>query len=125
MPARRISDSDRERMAELREQGVMLKDIAAEIGCSESSVWWHCLRIGAEAPKPRSLQVEYTGPMVMTRNGYPVRRFTADEDARLLALEAQGLREIDIARAIGRRRNAVVARLMTLARREARMEASA
>ncbi len=58
------------------------------------------------------------------RNGHPVRRYSAEDDAKLLAMEAEGKRIAEMARALGRQSNSVRARLMTLARHEARAEAA-
>ena len=125
MAKRRLTETEIERLTELREQGLTLQAVAKRIGCSESTVYWQCLKLGVEPSKPRKLASDIVGPPVVVRGDHVVRRFTRDEDEKLLALEAEGLSETQIGRAIGRRYNSVRARLMTLARREARAEASA
>ena len=64
------------------------------------------------------------GPAVVHRGDHVVRRFMPDDDARLLALDAEGLGHSAIGRAMGRPANSIRGRLMTLARREARAEAA-
>ena len=64
------------------------------------------------------------GPAIVRRGDHIVRRFTEKEDALLLELEAQNLNYSEIARRLDRRRNSIVGRLATLARREARAEAA-
>jgi hypothetical protein len=54
-----------------------------------------------------------------------VRRFTAEEDALLLQMEANGARYCEMCRALGRRHNSIIGRLATLARRDARAEDAA
>ena len=124
MPARRFNDAQREQMAERREAGQSYARIARAFGCSESNVYWICLALGADHPNAKPLSVEIRGPMVVLRNGHAVRRYTREEDARLLALEAEGNGDSAIGKILGRRPNSVRARLMTLARREARTEAA-
>lgn len=53
-----------------------------------------------------------------------MRAFTPDEDARLLAMEAEGVKRSVMARRLGRKPNSVRGRLMVLARHEARREAA-
>ncbi|TXN38741.1 helix-turn-helix domain-containing protein [Methylobacterium sp. WL30] len=125
MPARRLTDAEIERIAEMREGGATYSAIAAAIGCSESTVYWKCLAAGAEPPNRRQIKSKVLGPLVVSRNGYPVRRYTDDEDRRLLALEAEGRSNAEIGRLTGRRPHTVKARLMTLARHEALAEMSA
>lgn len=118
----RLTEADRERITTMREAGASCGQIAAAVGCSVSAVSWQCLRLGAEPPNPRSLNDVPTTPKVSKRGDHVVRRFTVDEDAQILALEAEGFRPIEIARRLGRPPNSVLGRIMTLARREARME---
>lgn len=117
MGGRRIlSDAQLDVMAELREAGRTYKWIArhftdAGTPVTESTIAWQCLRLGVISP--HCTQASFSrGP---TRMGRP---FTDEEDARLLALEGQGLSRAAIGRAIGRRPNSVAGRLYTLARRD-------
>lgn len=123
MPGRRLTEADFDRIVSMRERGLSYGLIAEEIGCSASAVSWHCLRLGADPPKPAPCWEGIRGPAVVQRNGHVVRRFTPDEDARLLELESQGLTPMEMARELGRRPNSVLGRLMTLARREERQDA--
>ena len=61
--------------------------------------------------------------MVVNRGGHIIRRFTVEEHEQLVALDLTGARICDIARKLGRRPNSIIGRLMTLARRDARLEA--
>jgi len=127
MRRRVVTDGDLVRIADLRERGWSFGRIRAALGSriSESAISWHCLRLGADPPRARVLPDKIVGPAVVSRGGHLVRRFTPAEDARILALAAEGKGCGTIARLIGRRSNSVVGRLMTLARREARREAAA
>lgn len=124
MPGRRFTDEQRDQMAERREAGETVAAIAVAFGCSTSMVYWTCLALGAEKPGAKPLPTAVRGPMVMQRNGYAVRRYTPEEDARLIALEAEGLGDTEIGKAMGRRPNSIRGRLMALARRQARSEAA-
>ncbi|ARQ13120.1 hypothetical protein NXC12_PD00007 (plasmid) [Rhizobium etli] len=98
--------------------------IAGKLGLSHGAVTWHLLKLGVEKggvapegykPKPPSL---YT----YTRNGYPVRGYTSEDDRQLQKLSMQGLKHSEIARQLGRKSNSVRGRLFTLARRDERRE---
>lgn len=124
MPKRRLTDSDYERMAVLRERGVSYNAIGKELGCSGKAVSWHCLRLAIDAPKPAPLRPNYhLEQPLMKRGNHIVRAFTPDEDKRLIELEAQGLGNSAIGRVLGRRPNSIAGRLMTLARRDERAAA--
>ncbi|MCJ2143678.1 hypothetical protein [Methylobacterium sp. E-066] len=124
MPGRRFTPEQHEQMAEMREKGRTYGQIALAFGCSESTAYWTCLRLGADRPGSRPLQSHAAGPEVVLRNGRPVRRYSAEEDAQLLALAEEGRGDSEIGHIIGRRPNSVRARLATLARHEARSEAA-
>lgn len=119
----RLTEADHERIVQLREAGRTMGQIASVLGCSASTVSWHCLRLAAEPPKPQRPRVGLVSSAEVFRNGHVVRRYTTEEDERLLALEAEGLSLSEIGRRLGRRHNSIRARLMTLARRDARLEA--
>jgi hypothetical protein len=120
MGARRLTNTDFDRICAMREAGKSYEQIGRVIGCSAKAVSWHCLRLGAEGPKQTKLWDGIVGPETFSRNGHIVRRYTPDDDALLLALECQGIPINAIARRMGRRANSVRGRLMTLARREER-----
>jgi hypothetical protein len=116
--------------AELREEhGWKIWKIARRLEISESAVSWHLLRIGADSPKcaVRILPQTAPGPRIHMRGGRIVRRFTPAEDDLLLQKEAEGLGHVAIGNAFKppRGANTVAARLMTLARHQARWEAAA
>lgn len=96
--------------------------IARHLGMSTSAVSFHCLKLGADSPNTvGNIQVP-NGPMVVARGNHEVRRFSPDEDRLLIDMERSGTRICDIARSLKRPPNSVRGRLMTLARREARIE---
>lgn len=116
MGGRRIlSDAQLDDMADWREAGmtyaaIASRFIAAGTPVTASTIAWQCLRLGVISPR-------YTQASV----GRPAsigRPFTADEDAQMLALAAQGLSRAAIGRALGRRANSIAGRLYTLARIE-------
>lgn len=117
------TDDEIERIVEMREHGKAFTEIAEALGCSAGSVQYHCLRLGIERPGYLRGPCNYRSAVVQ-RGDHVLRRFTASEDEQLLALEAEGLNVAEIGRAIGRRPNSVHARLMTLARRQERLEAA-
>lgn len=121
MAKRRLTDADYQRIVEMRERGCTYEQIGRAIGCSAKAVSWHCLKLAIDPPKPRPLRPDYhLQRPIVKRGNHVVRAFTPEEDARLIALERQGMSTNAIARALGRRWNSVRGRLMTLARREER-----
>lgn len=117
-----------ETIAELRERGLSCRLIAAALAergrpVSAKTVEWHCLRLGAEPPKPRRLQRGVVGPRVVVRGQHLVHRFTDDEDALLIAMDLEGATPSQMAKRLGRKANSVIGRLATLARREERAAA--
>ncbi|NIJ07200.1 hypothetical protein FHS31_000796 [Sphingomonas vulcanisoli] len=120
-----LSDTQIDEAAALREKGWSLARIAQRfeargLKVSQSAIAWQLLRVGADLPAHRRGPIP--APRHCMRSGYPVRHFTPEEDAQLLALEAEGRRNGEIAKALGRRENSIRGRLMTLARRQARAE---
>lgn len=106
-------------IAELREErGWTIKRIAEHIGCSVSAVAWQCLINGIDKPGVQKMTARY--PAVSKRGDHLIRRFTEEEDVRLVALEAQGLNCSQMARQLGRKPNTIRGRLATLARLEER-----
>lgn len=122
MSRSRFSEATLLKAAELREAGVGPTEIAKRLGMSRGAVDHHCLRLGAYAPATeRDLQRDLRrdhGPIAAGK----IRRFTDEEDRQLLALERDGLNPSEIGRALCRRPHSITARLMILARREARLE---
>lgn len=126
MSARKLTSEQKERAFDLREAGWSYKRIADAVGVSPGCVSWHCLANGIEPPRskpwPCKSHDTVKGPLVMTRGDHKVRRYTPDEDAAILKMEAGGARIAVIARHVGRRWNSVRGRMMVLARRDARRE---
>lgn len=120
MPRRTYTDADYQRIVELREAGHSCAWIARRIGCSEGLVAWTCLRLAADPPNARPIREGVSGPAVMQRGDHLVRRFTPEEDREIERLDHAGATYQAIGRALGRRRNSIQGRLMTLARRQER-----
>ena len=125
MPARKYSDETLNEAAELRESGMSEAAIAKRLGMSKGAVYWHCLKLGADSPNAAPTKRTSSGPVEVERSGHKVRRFTEDEDAKLLEMSLAGARVADMCRALGRKHNSIIGRLMTLARHEARLEDAA
>lgn len=108
-----------DRIAELREAGKTYDEIGAELGgISGSNISWICLKYGIEGPRKSKLGDR--GPMVRKRGNYEVRRFTPEEDTKIIEMSLAGHRAYAIGKAIGRPHNSVLGRQMTLARRDER-----
>ncbi|MGN6424874.1 MAG: hypothetical protein ACTHLA_16370 [Asticcacaulis sp.] len=120
---RRLTDAQIAEIASLRERGWATRALALRFGVTVSLVEWHCLRLGAEAPKSRyALRSVPQAPQAYLRAGRWVRLYTQEEDARLLAMAREGRPGRQIAKALQRSATSVTGRLMVLARREARAE---
>ncbi len=112
---RRLSAAQIEQIIELREsRGLSYSAIARRIGCSHGSVEYHCLRAGVVRDSDGPI------PIRPVRDTSRSRAFTEADDARMIAMEAEGARVADIARALGRAHNSVASRLYILARRDER-----
>jgi hypothetical protein len=126
--ARKLTQDQIDQAAELREQGLSIGQIANRFRCSEGWIYYVLLRAGADSPKVATRELPQTalGPSVSMRNGRLVRHFQPAEDALILRLSAGGMGETAIGRALEppRRPHSVKARLMTLARHEARRDAA-
>lgn len=120
-----LTEEELDRIADLREKHLPSATIAREVGCSQGSVDWALLKMGVDIHADRPLPPVPEEQIVAMRGGKPVRRFTAAEDARLLALEASGMKTYAISRELGRQNNSVIGRMRTLARRQGRAEAQA
>jgi DNA-binding CsgD family transcriptional regulator len=116
-----MSPEQLEVVAAMREAGKSYGQIARRLGKHKNTISWCCLVNGIDSPKASKLWTDgIKGPAEVIRGDYVLRRFTPEEDAELLRLEATGMSPAAIGRAIGRGRNSVVGRLATLARREER-----
>lgn len=115
-----ICDETIERIGTLRALNWTHGQIAKALGISRGSVDYQCRKHAfepAQLKRPRDL---YARRAPVARGGQTVRPFEEHEDAMLLRLEAQGLRDSEIARRLGRWQSSVAARLATLARHEER-----
>lgn len=113
----KLTSEQKREIAELREAGWSYARLAERFGVSSSSVHYHCLCQGAVSPRTHA--VRNPGPDVIhASDGRTQRRFTAAEDAALLAAAADGLSVLAIARRVGRPITSTRYRLMTLALRD-------
>lgn len=116
MRQRNVTPPQVERILELAETGMQQQEVAAAVGVTKQVVAGVALKHGVMFGKPRPARKP------MMRNGVLVRPFTEEEDRRLLELDLQGLRIVEIAKALDRRQHSVIARLRTIARWETHME---
>lgn len=100
----------------LRERGLTSGQIHRLIGAalSISAILRICARHRATPPRPRR-----QGPVEIMRSGRSLRRFTAEDDARIEAMVAAGATNKEIARTLGRRQSSIADRRRLLARRSA------
>jgi len=118
--APKYSEETLNEAAEMREAGSTYAAIAKRLEMSQGAVYWHCLRLGADSPKaPPKTNV---GPSLVKRGNHVVRRFSPEEDEKILRLSGEGVSLSEISRSLGRKHNSVKGRLMTLARRDERAE---
>lgn len=117
----KLTDEQIDRMARWREAGRSYAWIAQRLGMSAAAIRWHCLRVGADHPNGHTFPVSKM-PMVTTRGGHTVRRFTPDEDELILRRKNEGATNTQIARELGRKAHSVLGRLMTLGMHEDRRE---
>lgn len=122
MAARKLSETQIELIVSMRERGVSIRRIAKEMGCSRGAASWHCLKHAADPPKGFRLVPQPVRSPSYRRGSFTVKRFTAAEDAKLLAMEAEGHSIGHIAKALRRNRNSILGRLMILARYQSRIE---
>jgi IS30 family transposase len=122
--ARVLTPEKIDRAISLRRKSWSLAEIATDLGASVGAVRWQLLRNGeVDPPRPTArFPMVPIRPKTLVIGGRRVRRFTREEDARLLELESQGLGLSEIARRLGRKHNSVIGRLMTLAHHDSRKE---
>lgn len=92
------------------------------IEVSESGIYWQCMVEGIERPDCKPLPQTAPGPLVYKRGKQQVRRFTPAEDKEILTRIKRKESKASIGRLLGRPHNSITARLVTLARHEARSE---
>lgn len=116
-------------IAEHREMKLSLPKIAKAIKehfgveVSESGIYWQCMVEGIERPDCKPLPQTAPGPRIYKRSGQQVRKFTPAEDKEILARIKRKESKASIGRLLGRPHNSITARLVTLARHDARREA--
>lgn len=127
---RKLDDAAIMRAGDLREAGLSLKSIAVELGVSCGAIDWHMTKLAIDPPKTTySTWDGIRGPAVTMRRSssiaqaHVIRRYTPEEDAEILRLQAAGYSYCEIGRRLGRRHHSIIGRCNTLARREARQEA--
>ncbi|MBY0259571.1 helix-turn-helix domain-containing protein [Methylobacterium sp.] len=119
-----LTKGQQQQIAARREAGESAGDLARAFGCSRSNISATCLKLGVDRSDGKFQASVAPVPLRIERNGVVVRRFTPDEDARLLAMAGENLSRAAIGKALGRHRHSIRYRLMTLARHEARREAA-
>jgi hypothetical protein len=127
MGERRVTPEVKDRIFRMREAGRSYKAIGKAVGISAQAVSWYCLEACVEPSKPSKATCSWTevrGPVIVKRGKFVIRRYLPEEDAQLLALEAEGLNYSQIGKRLGRKHNSIKGRLMVLARRDARAEAA-
>lgn len=101
--------------------GLTVQQTANRVGVSASNVQYYIQKLGAVGPRSRVISVPQPD---CVRNGKPVRRFTQEEDEKILAASQQNIRLSVVARDLGRKRTSVFQRLCALSRHEALNEGS-
>jgi hypothetical protein len=124
--SRILTDGQIAEMSALRERGWSCARIAEHFAAkgtrvSQGAVAWQCLRAGADAPL-RLRGRSHPAAQPYMRNGRQVRPYTASDDVKLLEMEAAGSTLAAMSKALGRKNNSILGRLMTLARQQARAE---
>jgi hypothetical protein len=122
VPKPKYTSEQVNKAAELREQGLSCGAIAEQVGMTERSVYWHCIKLGADSPLAAANAPRPRKPITVQRGNHIVRQFTPQDDKQLLALEAEGLTPAMIAQRMGRKRNSIVGRMMTIAFKQERAE---
>ena len=115
---RGLTAGQREEIIARYEAGERLAELAAAFGKSKGSIHWFLLQEGVDPPRPVHVARTPAAPVTHRRGDHLVRRFTTEDDRRLLQLEAAGETIAAISRALGRKPNSVRGRLATLARHE-------
>lgn len=101
-------------IAELREAGWSYRRLGLRYDVTPGAIHYQCLRQGAVSPKSTGPDRRMAGRAIKTAAGIQ-RRFTPEQDARILALRDQGLNVREIAEREQRALTSVRIRLMTLA----------
>lgn len=107
-----------EQIVEWREEGRSYKWIAARVGVTCGAINYQCLKHGALSPRARASSKADGPASYVTRTGKLCRRFTPEEDRRLLELSMAGTSYPRMAREMGRAITSIRMRLLSLAARE-------
>lgn len=105
-----------ETIERMRAEGKSYGQIGRHIGKSVGAVRWYCLEYGIGSPRPVAVSKCVPGSVHRRGNGL-VRRYTPQEDDRILAMRIRGATIGRIAQALGRSYSSVLGRLVTLAAR--------
>ena len=122
----KLNQQQIEEAMRLRERGWSFERISRKLGVASKTIAWHALKLGVESPKGQNaIRAVPIQPVIhVCKNGRLIRRFTADEDAKLLTLEREGHSVNKIAISLKRTHNTVFGRLRTLARYQEITEAA-
>ena len=120
MTGKRVITEDMElKIEDWRERGRSVNWISKRLGVSMGAINYFCTKNAIDSPNSY-LHKTPPGPVEYERKGRLVRKFTGKEDLTIASMRIDGARIVDIARALGRNRNSVGQRLLTLARKEER-----
>lgn len=122
---RKLSADQVAEIARLRETGWSYKRLADRFNVSPGAIHYQCLREGALSPRAQPRRTAMAGMVITGPSGRVQRRFSAEEDATLLALRGAGMSMLAVARAMDRPITSVRIRVMTLALDEEREEQAA
>jgi len=117
-----LTDEQLARMFAWRRANKSFAFIAMRMGCSIGAVRHQCL-LAAVFPigkGPGAVRL----PMTYRRNGVTIRRFTPEEDAIILAMDADDIGSTEIGRALGRPSSTISNRLLALVARQLQEEAA-
>jgi transposase-like protein len=103
----------------MRAKGKSYRQIARRMGMSPGAISWYCLRYAIEGPKGR-IKSRVKPGAISTRGNHVVRRFTPEEDQKIVEMRLSGMSINVIAGTMGRATSSILGRLMTLAAWEER-----
>jgi hypothetical protein len=116
--AKKLTVEQIDQLLTWREAGRGYRTIARRLKVSAGAVYSHCLKNGVSSPGQRFDPIPTEASQFVAGDGRTQRKFTVDDDARLLELEATGMAYKAIGREMGRPYTSVRIRLMSLAMRE-------
>lgn len=125
---RKLTEQQVVEVCEMRERGLSFGRIANHLAARgidihPNSISWICLVNGADLPAHRRSHNRTVVPgSTCQRGNHVVRRFSEAEDEQLREMDAGGVPYSEMAKRLGRKRNSIMGRLATLARRDTRQE---